>query len=138
MCLALRPGTDRVDVHPARLRLGPLCRVSGFGSLFGFMQWVRAGQIRANSGIFGNTPVIVDTSVSVCPFFGSVQIQDRQQKWWQTKMALRKETEKVAQMAGLGAQKKRLKGWQKSWLLELRKETEKVAEISAFGAEKRG
>jgi hypothetical protein len=55
-----------------------------------------------------------------------------------TKMALRKETEKVAQMAGLGAQKKRLKGWQKSWLLELRKETEKVAEISAFGAEKRG
>ena len=53
-------------------------------------------------------------------------------------MALRKETEKVAQMAGFGAQKKRLKGWQKSWLLELRKETEKVAEISAFGAEKRG
>jgi hypothetical protein len=126
MCLALRPGTDRVGVHPARLRLGPLCRVSGFWSLFGFMQWVRAGQVRANSGIFGNTPVIVDTSVSVCPFFGSVQIQDRQQKWWQTKMALRKETEKVAQMAGFGAQKKRLKGWQKSWLLELRKETEKV------------
>ena len=138
MCLVLRSGTDWVDVHPARLRLGPLCRVSGFGSLFGFMQWVRVGQIRANSGIFGNTPVIVDTSVSVCPFFGSVQIQDRQQKWWQTKMALRKETEKVAQMAGLGAQKKRLKRWQKSWLLELRKETEKVAEISAFGAEKRG
>ena len=103
-----------------------------------WVEWVRAGQIRANSGIFGNTHVIVDTFVSVCPVFGSVQIQDRQQKWWQTKMALRKETEKVAQMAGLGAQKKRLKGWQKSWLLELRKETEKVAEISAFGAEKRG
>ena len=91
-----------------------------------WVEWVRAGQIRANSGIFGNTPVIVDTFVSVCPVFGSVQIQDRQQKWWQTKMALRKETEKVAQMAGFGAQKKRLKGWQKSWLLELRKETEKV------------
>ena len=76
-----------------------------------WVEWVRAGQIRANSGIFGNILVIVDTSVSVCPFFGSVQIQDRQQKWWQTKMALRKETEKVAQMAGFGAQKKRLKGW---------------------------
>ncbi len=53
-------------------------------------------------------------------------------------MALRKETEKVAQMAGFVAQKKRLKGWQKSWLVELRKEIEKVGEISAFGAETRG
>jgi len=71
-----------------------------------WVEWVRAGQIRANSGIFGNTPVIVDTFVSVCPVFGSVQTQDRQQKWWQTKMALRKETEKVAEISAFGAEKR--------------------------------